>query len=86
MGFFIAGEGRRAFGETVPSELRNKWAMTMRQPLGVVGVVTPWNFPVAIPSWKLFPAVMAGNTVLAEPQETIEAAATAGIFVTGLQA
>ena len=69
MGFFIAGEGRRAFGETVPSELRNKWAMTMRQPLGVVGVVTPWNFPVAIPSWKLFPAVMAGNTAVLKPAE-----------------
>ncbi len=69
MGKFIAGEGRRAFGETVPSELRNKWAMTMRQPLGVVGCVTPWNFPVAIPSWKIFPAVMAGNTVVFKPAE-----------------
>jgi acyl-CoA reductase-like NAD-dependent aldehyde dehydrogenase len=69
MGKFIAGEGRRAFGDTVPSELRNKWAMTMRQPLGVVGCVTPWNFPVAIPSWKIFPAVMAGNTVVFKPAE-----------------
>ena len=69
MGKFIAGDGRRAFGETVPSELRNKWAMTMRQPLGVVGCVTPWNFPVAIPSWKIFPAVMAGNTVVFKPAE-----------------
>jgi aldehyde dehydrogenase (NAD+) len=69
MGKFIAGEGRRAFGETVPSELRNKWAMTMRQPLGVVGCVTPWNFPIAIPSWKIFPAVMAGNTVVFKPAE-----------------
>jgi aldehyde dehydrogenase (NAD+) len=69
MGKFIAGEGRRAFGETVPSELRNKWAMTMRQPLGVVGCVTPWNFPIAIPSWKIFPAVMAGNAVVFKPAE-----------------
>ncbi|MDQ2959889.1 MAG: aldehyde dehydrogenase family protein [Candidatus Dormibacteraeota bacterium] len=69
MGVFISGEGRRAYGETVPSELRNKWAMTMRQPLGVIGCVTPWNFPIAIPSWKLFPAVMAGNTVVLKPAE-----------------
>ena len=57
MGKFIAGEGRRAFGETVPSELRNKWAMTMREPLGVVGCVTPWNFPMATLAWKLGPAL-----------------------------
>jgi alpha-ketoglutaric semialdehyde dehydrogenase len=69
MGKFIAGEGRRAFGETVPSELREKWAMTMRQPFGVVGCITPWNFPMAIPSWKIFPAVMAGNTVVLKPAE-----------------
>ena len=69
MGKFIAGEGRRAFGETVPSELRNKWAMTMRQPLGVIGCITPWNFPIAIPSWKIFPAVLAGNTVVFKPAE-----------------
>ncbi|MBJ7609547.1 MAG: aldehyde dehydrogenase family protein [Candidatus Dormibacteraeota bacterium] len=75
MGKFIAGEGRRAFGETVPSELRNKWAMTMRQPLGVVGCITPWNFPIAIPSWKIFPAVMAGNTVVFKPAEDTPACA-----------
>jgi alpha-ketoglutaric semialdehyde dehydrogenase len=69
MGKFIAGEGRRAFGETVPSELRDKWAMTMRQPFGVVGCITPWNFPMAIPSWKIFPAVMAGNAVVLKPAE-----------------
>ncbi len=69
MGKFIAGEGRRAYGETVPSELRNKWAMTMRQPLGVIGCITPWNFPIAIPSWKIFPAVMAGNSVVFKPAE-----------------
>src|SRR5579862_9581913 len=69
MGIFIAGEGRRAFGETVPSELRQKWAMTMRQPFGVVGCITPWNFPIAIPSWKVFPALMAGNAVVIKPAE-----------------
>ena len=69
MGKFIAGEGRRAFGETVPSELRDKWAMTMRQPFGVVGCITPWNFPIAIPSWKVFPALMAGNSVVLKPAE-----------------
>src|ERR1700720_568139 len=69
MGKFIAGEGRRAFGETVPSELRDKWAMTMRQPFGVVGCITPWNFPIAIPSWKIFPAIMAGNAVVIKPAE-----------------
>jgi acyl-CoA reductase-like NAD-dependent aldehyde dehydrogenase len=69
MGLFIAGEGRRAYGETVPSELRDKWAMTMRQPFGVVGCITPWNFPIAIPSWKIFPAVMAGNSVVIKPAE-----------------
>jgi aldehyde dehydrogenase (NAD+) len=53
----------------VPSELRDKWAMTMRQPLGVVAIITPWNFPVAIPTWKLFPAVLAGNTVVFKPAE-----------------
>ena len=69
MGKFIAGQGRRAFGETVPSELRDKWAMTMRQPFGVVGCITPWNFPIAIPSWKIFPAIMAGNAVVLKPAE-----------------
>jgi len=69
MAKFIAGEGRRAYGETVPSELRDKWAMTMRQPFGVVGCITPWNFPIAIPSWKILPAVMAGNTVVFKPAE-----------------
>ena len=69
MGKYIAGSARRPFGETVPSELRSKWAMTMRQPLGVVGIITPWNFPLAIPTWKLFPALLAGNTVVFKPAE-----------------
>jgi alpha-ketoglutaric semialdehyde dehydrogenase len=65
--FLMAGEGRRMFGDTVPSELPNKWAMSIRQPIGVAGIVTPWNFPVAIPCWKLMPALVAGNTVVFKP-------------------
>ena len=57
-GYYIAGEGRRLFGPTMPSELPNKFAMAVRQPLGVCGMITPWNFPMAIPSWKLFPALV----------------------------
>jgi acyl-CoA reductase-like NAD-dependent aldehyde dehydrogenase len=64
---FIAGEGRRAEGETIPSGLRNKFCMTIRQPLGIVGIITPWNFPMAIPAWKTFPALLAGNTVILKP-------------------
>ena len=64
---YVAGEGRRLFGETTTSELQNKFAMTVRQPIGVVGSITPWNFPVAIPSWKLGAALVAGNTVVFKP-------------------
>ncbi len=64
---YWGGEGRRMFGETTPSELPNKWAMTMRQPLGVCGLITPWNFPMAIPCWKLMPALLCGNTVVIKP-------------------
>ena len=62
-----AGEGRRLFGFTTPSELANKWAMAVRQPVGVAGLITPWNFPLAIPTWKMFPALVAGNTVILKP-------------------
>ena len=55
------------FGQTVPSELRNKFAMSVRQPLGVCSIVTPWNFPMAIPSWKIMPALVCGNTVVFKP-------------------
>jgi aldehyde dehydrogenase (NAD+) len=65
--FYVAGEGRRLFGKTTPSELQNKFAMSIRMPLGVVGMITPWNFPMAIPSWKLFPALVAGNTCVIKP-------------------
>jgi aldehyde dehydrogenase (NAD+) len=67
MTFFMAGEGRRMYGQTVPSELRDKFAMSVRQPLGVCGVITPWNFPMAIPSWKIIPALVCGNTVVFKP-------------------
>ena len=65
--YYMAGEGRRLFGHTTPSELRDKWNMSVRQPIGVVGAITPWNFPVAIPSWKLLPALVCGNTVVLKP-------------------
>ncbi len=76
MAKYIAGEGRRMFGETVPSELRNKFAALIRQPIGVVGLITPWNFPIAIPTWKLFPALVCGNTVVFKPAEDTPACAT----------
>ncbi len=64
---YVAGEGRRLFGVTTPSELPDKFAMSVRMPIGVVGLITPWNFPMAIPSWKLFPALVAGNTCVIKP-------------------
>ena len=69
MAAFVAGQGRSAWGETVPSELADKLAWTTRQPVGVVGLITPWNFPVAIPSWKIFPALLAGNGIVIKPSE-----------------
>lgn len=97
MAKFMSGEGRRMIGQTVPSELPNKFAMAIRQPIGVVGLITPWNFPIAIPSWKLFPALVAGNTVVLKPASDtplcalmlveilVEAGLPAGVlnFVTG---
>ena len=67
--FYMAGEGRRQFGATVPSELANKFAMAIRVPHGICGMITPWNFPMAIPSWKLFPALVCGNTCVIKPAE-----------------
>jgi hypothetical protein len=63
----MAGEGRRMFGDTVPSELPDKWAMSIRQPIGVAGIITPWNFPIAIPCWKMTAALISGNTVVLKP-------------------
>ena len=65
--FLMAGEGRRMFGDTTPSELPDKWAMSIREPIGVAGIITPWNFPIAIPCWKMMPALIAGNTVVLKP-------------------
>jgi acyl-CoA reductase-like NAD-dependent aldehyde dehydrogenase len=67
MSLYMAGEGRRLFGQTTPSELRDKFNMSVRAPIGVVGVITPWNFPIAIPSWKIAPALVCGNTIVFKP-------------------
>ncbi|HXW56725.1 MAG TPA: aldehyde dehydrogenase family protein [Candidatus Cybelea sp.] len=69
MTYLMAGEGRRQFGHTTPSELPNKFAMSVRSPIGVSGLITPWNFPMAIPSWKIMPALVCGNTVVIKPAE-----------------
>ncbi len=68
-GEYMAGEGRRMFGDVVPSGLPDRFAMTMRDPVGVVGIVTPWNLPMLMPAWKLFPALVCGNTVIVKPAE-----------------
>jgi aldehyde dehydrogenase (NAD+) len=65
--YLMAGEGRRLLGDTTPSELPDKWAMSIRAPIGVAGIITPWNFPMAIPCWKMMPALVAGNTVVFKP-------------------
>jgi acyl-CoA reductase-like NAD-dependent aldehyde dehydrogenase len=65
--FLMAGEGRRMFGDTTPSELPDKWAMSVREPIGLAGIITPWNFPIAIPCWKMMPALVSGNTVIFKP-------------------
>jgi acyl-CoA reductase-like NAD-dependent aldehyde dehydrogenase len=67
MSLYMAGEGRRLFGQTTPSELRDKFNMSVRMPIGVVGAITPWNFPIAIPSWKIAPALVCGNTLVFKP-------------------
>ena len=69
MSYYMGGEGRRLFGHTTPSELRDKFQMSVRMPVGVVGAITPWNFPIAIPAWKLAPALVCGNTVVLKPAE-----------------
>jgi aldehyde dehydrogenase (NAD+) len=69
MSYYMGGEGRRLHGQTTPSELRDKFMMSVRMPVGVVGAITPWNFPIAIPAWKLCPALVCGNTVVLKPAE-----------------
>src|SRR3989338_3064499 len=72
----MAGEGRRLFGVTTPSELQNKSCMTIRRPIGVCSLITPWNFPIAIPAWKLAPALVCGNTVVFKPSSDTPLCAT----------
>lgn len=74
--FYYAGEGRRLFGQTTPSELGNKFAMTMRMPIGVAALITPWNFPIAIPCWKALPALVCGNSLIFKPAKDVAACAT----------
>jgi len=74
--FYAATEGRRLFGKTVPSELRDKWAMTYRRPIGICGLITPFNFPLAIPTWKAFPALLSGNSIILKPAEDVPHTAT----------
>ena len=79
MAYFMGGEGRRLLGYTAPVEMPNKFGMAVRDPAGVVGLITPWNFPIAVPSWKIFPALVAGNTVIWKPSP--ETPAISGAFV-----
>src|ERR671916_3185933 len=74
--YYAATEGRRLFGHTVPSELRSKWAMSFRRPIGVCGIITPFNFPMAIPTWKMFPALLCGNACVFKPAEDVPHTAT----------
>lgn len=69
--YYAAVEGRRLFGRTVPSELRSKWAMSFRRPIGVFGIITPFNFPIAVPSWKILPALLCGNSIIYKPSEDV---------------
>ncbi len=82
MSYLMAGEGRRMYGQTAPSELRDKFAMSLRQPIGVCGLITAWNFPIAVPSWKILPALVCGNTIVFKPAE--EAPQSAVNFVQAL--
>lgn len=83
MAYYMAAEGRRQFGYVAPSELPDKSAQCVREPVGVVGLITPWNFPIAIPSWKTFPALILGNTVVLKPSP--ETPVTAALFVKVLE-
>ncbi len=82
MAFYMGGEGRRLLGYTAPVEMPDKFGMAVRDPSGVVGIITPWNFPVAVPSWKIFPALVAGNTIIWKPSPETPAisAAFVGVF------
>ena len=86
MTYLMAGEGRRQFGHTTPSELPNKFAMAVRSPIGVAGMITPWNFPMAIPSWKAMPALICGNTVVIRRYAALHVQSHAGSFGRGSSA
>jgi aldehyde dehydrogenase (NAD+) len=79
MAYYMGGEGRRLLGYTAPVEMPNKFGMAVRDSVGIVGLITPWNFPVAVPSWKMLPALVAGNTVVFKPSE--DTPATSAAFV-----
>lgn len=81
MAYYMGGEGRRLLGYTAPVEMPNKFGMVIRDSVGVVGLITPWNFPVAVPSWKMLPALVAGNTVVWKPSEEVPATAAAFVQV-----
>jgi acyl-CoA reductase-like NAD-dependent aldehyde dehydrogenase len=81
MAFYMGGEGRRLLGYTAPVEMPNKFGMAVRDPSGVVGIITPWNFPIAVPSWKIFPALVAGNAVVWKPSPETPAISAAFIKV-----
>jgi aldehyde dehydrogenase (NAD+) len=81
MAYYMGGEGRRLLGYTAPVEMPNKFGMAVRDPVGVVGLITPWNFPVAVPSWKIFPALVAGNTILWKPSPETPAISAAFVKV-----
>src|ERR1044071_238595 len=81
MAYFMGGEGRRLLGYTAPVEMPNKFGMTVRDPSGVVGLITPWNFPIAISSWKIFPALIAGNTIIWKPSPETPAISAAFVQV-----
>jgi len=76
MAFYAAGEGRRLFGDTTPSELPDKFCLSVRRPVGVCAIITPWNFPMAVPSWKIFAALMCGNSMVFKPSEDAPATGT----------
>ena len=81
MAYFMGGEGRRLLGYTAPVEMPNKFGMAVRDPAGVVGLITPWNFPIAVPSWKIFPALVAGNTVIWKPSPETPAISAAFVKI-----
>ncbi|NJC95802.1 MAG: aldehyde dehydrogenase family protein [Anaerolineae bacterium] len=81
MAYYMGGEGRRLLGYTAPVEMMNKFGMAVRDPSGVVGLITPWNFPIAVPSWKIFPALVAGNTIIWKPSPETPAVSAAFVKV-----